>query len=380
MRIADHFDRPLSVRRILIIQLGDIGDIVWSFPAIRAVRNSYPEAEVSILLREGNGSLIGAQTLPIETFEVRKGRESSYDSFVQPFRLVMSLLRKRFDLVFDFRTDERGGYMAYLTRAPIRAARYYSSVRGLRNHLFTHLVDSPAELLGIGAADQSLYILKAFGITTDDPVPKLHLSEEAVRRGREIIDSMGLAVFREGSDIKRLNNGDASYKTWVTLNPFSRWSYKEWGIEKWMQVINWLYEEFGMVSVVVGSPDERRKAETIAEACGGKVFNLAGKTTLGELAGVLSFSRLHIGVDSAAPHIAAAVGAPTVTIYGPSDWRYWAPPGKRNRIVAADMPCVPCSQKGCNGSGRSICLEILDVEKVKAVIREAVFEGLRAFP
>ena len=139
-----------------------------------------------------------------------------------------------------------------------------------------------------------------------------------------------------------------------------------------MQIIDWLWGEFGIAAVIVGAPAERERAGELGNSCAGKVYNLAGKTTLAELAGVLQRSRLHIGVDSAAPHIAAAVGTPAVTLYGPSDWRYWAPPGERNRVVVPEMACAPCHRKGCDGSGVSRCLDTLPVERVRAVIREAL--------
>ena len=127
-----------SVSRILIIQLGDIGDVVWSLPALQAVREAYPDAEVAVLLREGNGSLLSAGTSPPKIFEVRKG-------FGESLRLVRALRRERFELVFDFRGDERGAYMAFLTGAPVRAALHLPMLPGLRNHLFTHLA-APAPL------------------------------------------------------------------------------------------------------------------------------------------------------------------------------------------------------------------------------------------
>jgi heptosyltransferase-3 len=93
---------------------------------------------------------------------------------------------------------------------------------------------------------------------------------------------------------------------------------------------------------------------------------------LGELPGVLSLSFLHIGVDSAAPHIAAAVGTPTITIYGPSDWYDWAPIGDIHKIIFPDLECVPCHKKGCQDEGWSRCLEELKVEQVQAVIRQTL--------
>jgi len=355
------------MRRILIIQLGDIGDVVWSLPALQAVRDAYPGATVAVLLREGNGSLLAAGTSPPKIFEVRKGLGES-------LRLIRALRRERSDIVFDFRGDERGGYMAFLTGAPIRAALHYPSLPGLRNRLFTHLVTPSGMARAIGASDLSLHILKAFGIEAGKTIPELHLSKEVRLRAARILADVGILAPEEatGGGGERMRAETARRGGWVTMNPFSRWPYKEWGLLKWVQIIDGLWGEFGIAAVIVGAPAERERAGELGNSCAGKVYNLAGKTTLAELAGVLQLSRLHIGVDSAAPHIAAAVGTPTVTLYGPSDWRYWAPPGERNRAVVPDMACAPCHLKGCEGSGVSRCLDTLPVERVRAVIGEAL--------
>jgi heptosyltransferase-3 len=163
---------------------------------------------------------------------------------------------------------------------------------------------------------------------------------------------------------------------WITVNPFSRWSYKEWAYNKWGEVIDWLLSEFAIATVIVGAPSERSKVTELAQCCTSNVYSLVGMTTLAELAGVLSLSSLHVGVDSAAPHIAAAVGTPTVTIYGPSDWRDWAPVGDQHLVAVPDMDCVPCYKKGCDGSGRSLCLETLEVDEVKKVVRGALEKKL----
>jgi ADP-heptose:LPS heptosyltransferase len=367
MNIADRYSKPPQMRRILIIQLGDIGDVVWSLPALQAVRDAYPGAEVAVLLREGSGSLLAADAFPPKIFEVRKGGGES-------LRLIRALRRERFELVFDFRGDERGGYMAFLTGAPIRAALHYPSLPGLRNRLFTHLVTPSGMARAVGAADLSLHILKAFGIETGKIIPELLLSQEACLRVAKILADEGIPAPEETADDggERMAAGTIRRGGWVTVNPFSRWSYKEWGLRKWVQIIDWLWGEFGIAAVIVGAPVERERAGELGNFCAGKVYNLAGETTLAELAGVLQRSRLHIGVDSAAPHIAAAVGTSTVILYGPSDWRYWAPPGERNRVVVPEMACAPCHLKGCEGSGVSRCLDTFSVERVRAVIRESL--------
>jgi heptosyltransferase-3 len=207
-----------------------------------------------------------------------------------------------------------------------------------------------------GAADQSLRILRKIGVDTKDIIPGLWVSDTVKKRVREILT---------GEKMDR-------YNRWITVNPYSRWTYKEWSDSKWIDVIQWLWKEFAMPAIVVGSPDEKQKVEALVRQCPTPAFNFAGKTTLAELAGLLNLGRLHIGVDSAGPHIAAATGTPTVTIYGPSSWQDWAPVGEQHRVVLPDMDCVPCKKKGCNHSGRSLCLEALSAESVKSVISEAM--------
>jgi heptosyltransferase-3 len=195
--------------------------------------------------------------------------------------------------------------------------------------------------------------VREFGIDTQDTTPKLWVLEKAKIKAEELLNGDNILTFRR----------------WVTLNPFSRWQYKEWEHEKWVHVVDWLWEEYGIPTVMVGAPEEREKSINIANQCKGKIFNLVGKTLLDELAAVLRLSSLHIGVDSAAPHIAAAMGTPTITVYGPSDWRDWAPRGEIHSVVTPDRDCVPCHQKGCQGSGTSKCFETLTVDKVERAIR-----------
>ena len=397
MNVSKQFEKPVRIGRILIIQLGDIGDVVWSLPALHAVREAYPEAEISVLLREGNGSLLEASASRLKIFEVRK-------PFRESLRLIRELRRQRFGFVFDFRGDERGAYMALLSGAPVRAAIHLPMLPGLRNRLFTHLVTPRPVSMAVNAADASLDLLGAFGIGHRSAVPRLDLTSEMKSRAEGMLAGEGLfdaalpttaggprnrpeearertagskggsgpVCGGDGSEMRSAIGNVRHPRAWVTLNPFSRWPYKEWSVGKWVQLIDWLGEAFGITAVVVGSPAERERAAGLASACREGVCNMAGKTTLAELAAILSLSPLHIGVDSAAPHIAAAVGTATVTLYGPSDWRYWAPRGGRHRAIAPDMDCAPCSLKGCGGEGVSRCLEGLAVERVEAVLREVL--------
>jgi heptosyltransferase-3 len=343
-----------NIRNILLIQIGDIGDVVWATPTFQAVKEAYPGANVSVLLREGFGSLLDADPSVYKIFEVKRYKGNLIKKMKEQIRFLRDLRRERFDLVFDLRSDDRGAFMSFLSGAPVRATNIYHSIPW-RNCFFTHLADPPPMDKTIcSAAEQSLRVVREFGIDTEDTIPKLLVSEKVKKRVGQLLDHDGITAVNR----------------WITLNPFSRWKYKEWGYDKWVKVIDWLWEEYEIASVIVGAVEEKEQSEYIVQRCCGRVFNLAGKTTLSELAGVLSQSCLHLGVDSAAPHIAAAVGTSTITIYGPSDWRDWAPLGEMHSIVTPACDCAPCQQKGCDGTGRSRCLEELEVKKVRRTIQE----------
>jgi lipopolysaccharide heptosyltransferase III len=344
-----------DIRNILLIQLGDIGDVVWATPTFRAVKETRPKANVSVLLRQPIGSLLAADPHIHKIFEVKRYGGDLIKSVKEQFRLLRDLRRERFDLVFDLRSDDRGTFMTFLSGAPIRASIIYHAIPW-RNKFFTHLADPPpVDKTNYTAADQSLRVVRAFGIESQNDVPELWVPEEIQNRVKNLFAEEGI---------------DDNYL--ITLNPFSRWKYKEYGYDNWVEIIDWLWKDYEIATLIVGAAEEKEQSEVITKRCRGRVFNFTGKTTLGELAGVLSRSSLHLGVDSAAPHIAAVVGTPTITIYGPSDWRTWSHRGDNHSVIVPDFDCVPCRNKGCNDEGISKCLEELKVDKIKKAVRKSI--------
>ncbi len=366
MIIGERFELPDKVRKALIIQLGDIGDVVWSIPAFRAVSAALPWAQVYLLVREGIGTLLAGDPAIAGIFEVKSYQGGLRKQFSAQLAFLARVRSACFDLVFDLRAGERGAFMARLTGAPYRASLVAAEAPWYRNRLFTHLVYPTNEniRLRLGASEQTLRVVRQFGIPTPDTNPRLVVSPAAVSQMRSSLAARGVGPARA--------SGLGNSHGFVTLSPFSRWAYKEWPLDNWRDVGAWLYKEHGLPAVLVGSAGERHRAEELAKNCSGKMIDMAGETTLGELAALLSISRLHVGVDSAAPHIAAAVGTPTISIYGPSDWRDWAPVGDRHQVVTAMMDCSPCHQKGCDGQERSRCLESISVGSVQEAISRAL--------
>ena len=180
-----------QLKKVLIIQLGDIGDVVWTTPTLRAVKKAYPEAQVSLLVREGVGLLLEGDPILEKIFEVKHHGESFIHKRIEEVKFILNLRREHFDLVFDLRAGDRGAVLAYMTRAPIRVSLLYQ--RGVpfwRNWLFTHLIDPPHPVRKArGAAEQSLKIVRGMGIKADDPTPKLWISEKVRERVGHLLRS-----------------------------------------------------------------------------------------------------------------------------------------------------------------------------------------------
>jgi len=356
----------IGFNNILLIQLGDIGDVVLTSPTIRAAKESYPAARISILVFKPYGSLLAADPDVYEVIETSRSRGSPLRRLRASAAFARNLRQKKYDLVIDLRTGDRGAILSFLTGAQVRVG--YRGTQKLFWHkiLFTKIIRElkiapPPVHPG---ADQALRIVREIGIDTMDSIPRLHITQNDLLRSQTLLEETGIP---SGSRI-------------VTINPFSRWKYKEWNLAKWRAVIDHIWESHRISTVLIGSPEEASASQLIIAGQEGRAISLAGKTTLSELAATISLSSLHIGVDSAAPHIAAAVGTPTVTIHGPSDWRAWRIVSDLHKVVIPVMGCVPCNRRGCDDTELSQCLEQLGTDAVIEAIDSVLqkLNGLRA--
>ena len=354
--IAADGKRAAPPGKVLVIQLGDIGDVVLATPTFRALSESFPHARVHALVRKPYGSLLSADPHLAGILEVSKSPRKFLERVGGTFRLARELRGAKYDLVVDLRTGDRGAILAFLTGAPARVGRHGDEKPFWHDLLFTRVIVSPPHgppQVHPGG-DQSLRVVREIGVDTEDSRPRLYVDPAALVRARVLLAAEGI-------------DPDGRF---ATVNPFSRWRYKEWGHPKWSELIGRLWETHRLPTVVVGSREEADAAGAIVRGSGAPTRSTAGKTTLGELAAVLGRSSLHMGVDSAAPHIAAAVGTPSLTIFGPSDWRAWTVVDDLHRVVTPDRHCVPCHRKGCDGTERSLCLEELTVGEVLRAVEE----------
>ncbi|HCC55600.1 MAG TPA: hypothetical protein DEQ20_11900 [Desulfobulbaceae bacterium] len=340
-----------SPHSILLIQLGDIGDVVLSLPCIRAVRETYPHARIAVVVWDKASSLLEDCPWLDQVIVVTKRSLSLREALRFHTDFFRNLRSLHCDLAIDFRTGTRGAIMAFLSGASQRIGLYADDGKLWRNRLFTSLWMRDYTL-DLHVANYLLGFCEAFGIMTEQKTPELVVAADKQEKIRILFTREAIP----------------QNKKIVVLQPFSLWGYKEWGKEKYISLILWLMAEYKVAVIVTGSAAEKNRAEEIVNNCGTGCYNFAGKTSIAMYAALLQECQFFIGVDSAGLHIAAAVGTPTVGIFGPSSPVSWAPMGKQHLVIRKEMPCVPCWQKGCNNSEKSRCLDELTQGKVKEMI------------
>ena len=352
-----------DIRNILLIQLGDIGDVVLSLPCVRALRENFQQANVIVVVREKAKELIEDCPWATGVVSVNKDKRSFIQEIDYQKNFFLKLRRYHFDMAIDLRTGTRGAILAMLSGARQRIGFYAWDGKLWRNRLFTHLY-LPETKPGDYVADRYLDLLVAHNIKTDHRWPEIEIPLEKQQKINTLFTNKKIPPDRPA----------------IAIQPFSLWKYKEWGMDKYIQLITWLISEYNVSVLITGSLDERERATEIIKKCRQSTYNLAGETSIGTLAAVFKACSLFIGADSAGVHIAAAVGIPTVSIFGPSSSFDWAPRGKEHHVVHKALPCVPCNQKGCQGGGFSRCLEELTVDEVMAVVKHQIkYSGLETY-
>jgi predicted lipopolysaccharide heptosyltransferase III len=341
--------------RVLLIQLGDIGDVVLTTPTMRALRENLISSTIFVLVHEPAKGIVENCPWVDGTMSVEKKKRGLRDTIAYHKDFLTALRREKFELTIDLRAGTRGAILSFLSGAGIRIGRYSENGRLWRNKLFTHLV-RPKDELNQYSSLHSLNILAPLDLNIRDTSPALQVSPEKEDRALELLRKAEVPLD----------------KPIIALHPFSRWGYKEWPIQNYIGVIEHIGSRYPVCFVVTGAPEEKHRAEEIIRGSRANVYNLAGRTSINELPGVLKKCSLLIGIDSAAVHIAASVGTPTTTIFGPSSPKNWAPRGKQHQVVSMSLPCVPCREKGCDNSGVSRCLRELGVHAVIAPVEKQI--------
>lgn len=338
--------------RILLVQLADIGNLILTTPALAALREARPDAHLT-LLTSAHAAPVMDETLVDEiiTFDKRLYNSSWALVFPSNFAEIWKLRRGKYDTVVFFHhfTLWLGTVKFWL----IALCSGAQKVVGLENGKGWFLTERIPDK-GFGSQHEAQYGLQlaaALGASSKPRRAQVGMSGSVLplplNRGRRVV----------------IHAGSGGYSV-----------ARRWYPERFAQVADALHAEFDAQIVLVGAAGD--DADAVQAAMTAPAVNLCGKTTLPELADVIRSADVYIGADSGVMHLAAAVRAPVVAIFGPSNHKAWSPwsPGGQGVIVRTHPECSPCMylehslglREGC---AARTCMHMVSAERVLEAAR-----------
>ena len=332
--------------RILVIEVNWLGDVLFSTPAIRAIRNKYPGAYIAALVvPRCKQALLGNNYLDEIIVLDEDGR---HKGFWGQLRLLRELRSRNFSVVYLFKSSATRAFWAFLSGIPRRVG----FGKGLKGLFLTERVELPKERFH--RADIFYYLVSRTRIQEGQRHYDFFVSPE----DRSFVEEL----FRK--------HGIERDKRIVALHVGGNWELKRWPKENFAKLIDVISERFGAQAVVTGSFLDHPLAKDIAGLCLHKPFVACGMTTLKQLGALFQMSDLIVSADSGPLHIALALEAKTIAIFGPTDPEITGPLGRGEFSVLKKkgLACViPCYNLACKDN---ICMKALSVEDVVGEIEK----------
>jgi lipopolysaccharide heptosyltransferase I len=310
--------------RILLVKLSSFGDVLHALPTLEALRDAYPLAHITWLVEAAYAPLLSGHPALDEVWIAPRLRPAEFFSGSNPARLrrlVQQLRAHPFDLVVDVQGLLKSAVWVALARSPRKVG--YDRTRELSFLALTERV-------------------KPFD-------PEAHAVNRYLNLAHYLGAPPALPIFRlgldAGADISALIPDEAD-RPLVVLHPGTRWTSKLWPPASWASLSEWFHGQ-GFRVAVTGSTADQELVAAIARQSRAPLLNLAGLTSLAQLAGILRRTRLAVTTDTGAMHLAASLGTKVVAIFGPTaPWRT-GPFGPGHQVVRLALPCSPCFKRQC---------------------------------
>ena len=334
---------PVIPKRILVIRLDRLGDVVLSTPVLTALRGQFPHAFIAMMVRDACRDAVQGHPALDELIVYEK--EGAHRSAWATIRFARALRRYDFDTALVLHPSNRSHWLPWLARIPVRIG-YDRKAGRLLTHRLPHRKQEGAK----HEAVYTLQMLRVFGITPGEPKPVIVVQEAAASRAE--------ALLREASITPE--------EPLIAVHPSASCVSKRWMPERFAQVADRLTMERGARICVIAGEADARYAEHMTQAMHQPALNLAGRLSVAETAAVLKRCRLLISNDSGPVHVAAAVGTPVVDIFGRNQAglspQRWGPLGEGHVVLHKEVGCVTCLAHECDI--KFLCLTSLTADEV----------------
>ncbi|MBX3027481.1 glycosyltransferase family 9 protein [bacterium] len=334
--------------RLLIILLGAIGDVVCGMPLAQRLRAGWTRTRIMWAVEPAAAPLLAHHPAVDDVLVFRRGGGAP-----ALLRMLRGLRERRADVVLDLQRHFKSGLFSWATRAPRRVGFHWRNSR--EGNWF-------------------------FNTETIEPVQTFTLKVTHFQRFADRLGvlpaplTFGLAATAEERQRVATLLADAGERPAV-LYVGSTWPSRRWLPAATAELCR-LLRALGLPVVLVGGPADAAFAEAVGAAGAGPLINLVGRTGLRDVIAVMERAAVAIGPDTGPMHIAAAVGAPVVALFGATSPRRSGPWGWHDYVLRGEAPCVPCYRPRCP-IGR-LCMETITPGKVIERVEAALARGAAA--
>lgn len=347
--LATFYRRTRAARKIIVADLGFLGDSVHLVPALWELRAHYPGARLDTL-----SAPVGRQVLALAPC-IDTAREFPLAPESPPWwrhwDVLAALRRERFDLAFNFSGADRSIFITAITGARWRVAHAAG-----RRHFWNRWIIPewvPRQSRALPVFEQKRQVLAACGLALGPVRWDLRVPDHALSRAENLVPA-GAIHF--------------------SVNASS--PLKEWPLDHWIALARGLLtadERLRIVATASASARERQRLGQAAEEVRSDRFRALPDLGIPELAGVLRRCRLHVGADSGVLHLAAALGVRTLALFRDYEGKdEWLPKGPEHLHLIVPCECADSAQPPCANAGLARCLESITVDRVAAMVREAI--------
>ncbi len=345
--------RPEKTARILIVRLGNIGDIVVALPAFHALRKRFPTAHMTLLTSPTERGAPGARELLAgdPTFNeqiVYYADESSRPGFLRGLRARIRALD------IDLAVLLPNHLAAFSSLAKYLALLGTSGVRRVAG---CQLV-TPTDYT-IRQVERLANLLAPLEASDVEPFPWLRAAEEDKARAKTLL-------------------GDAGERLLVGMHCGAKRPANRWPVERFAEVGRRLIEMENACIALTGAAGEAELTSAVARQIGGGCIDLAGKTSILEAAAVAQQCRVFVSNDTGMMHVAYAMGTPVVAVFGGRFFpTIWYPYGEGHTVLREDIECSPCQEDICPLYGEPECLQRIEAREVLDAVRTTLAPGRR---
>jgi len=334
------------MKRILVVKLSSIGDVIHALPVSYAIKETFPEAKLTWVVEPPAYDLLEMDPCIDEIIPFYKKEFKSLRGFLQNFRPFRKTLRQEdYDAVLDLQGLFKSAAIAHIAKAPLKLGM--CNMREMSSRVSKPVVGPHASG---HIVERYLDVARALGCRVDRVVFPVEVPKTDAETAYKLMEDSGA----------RMEN---PYFIFVVG---ANWPNKRWPTRYFAELGEWLYE-MQVIPVIIGSGLlDMERAREIEERMEVPPVNLVDKTNLRQLAFILQNARLVIGGDTGPVHLAAGLGTRTVMLMGPTDANRNGPYGQPENAIEVDRPCRYCWKRMCQKDAD--CLDRITVQQVKQKI------------